>query len=133
MSRRKSIATKQIRADHWDAHEVVIIRSLNTEDEEQIQDEIASVNANSQVHLHTGRVKRLTLQRGIVSWTLTDDQNRPLPLNEQSIRGLDRADSKFIFDEIEAISAPLSAEEKKESTTSATHGIEVVATASHSK
>lgn len=120
MPRRRNITTKQVHADHWDNHEAVVIRSLNTEDEEYITDGLAGVDANGKPQIHAGRNKRLTLQRSIVSWTLTDEHGRPLPLCEQSIRELAPEDSQYIFEEIQALNKPLSDQEKKESTTSAT-------------
>jgi hypothetical protein len=117
MSRIKSITTKQIHADHWDNHECAIIRSMNTDDEECINDQIADVDAEGKVKLRTGRNKRLTLQRAIVSWTLTDEHGKPLPLNEQSIRELHPSDSQYIFDEIQKHNKPLTNDEKKDSTT----------------
>lgn len=124
MSRRKSITTTQVRAAHWDPHECVVIRSLNTDDEEMITDGLAGIDASGSPRLYAGRNKRLTLERGIVSWTLTDEQNRPLPLNEQSIRGLAPEDSQFILSEIQALNTHLSAAEKKDSLTNATPSTE---------
>jgi len=120
MPRRRTITTKQVHAPHWDNHEAVVIRSLNTDDEEHITDGLAGVDASGKPQIHAGRNKRLTLQRSIVSWTLTDEHGRPVPLNEQSIRELAPEDSQFIFEEIQALNKPMTAEEKKESTTSAT-------------
>lgn len=120
MARRKSISTVQIQAPHWDNNEVVIIRSLNTDDEEYITDGLAGIDGNGQPQMHAGRNKRLTLQRGIVSWTFTDEQNVPLPLNDQSIRSLAKVDSQYIYDQIEALNTPLSDAEKNGSSTTAT-------------
>jgi len=127
MPRRRNITTKQIHADHWDNHEAVVIRSLNTDDEEHITDGLAAINAAGQPQLHTGRNKRLTLQRAIVSWTLTDEHGRPTPLNEQSIRELAPEDSQYIFNEIQAINTPMTVEEKKDSTTNASDSTEKAA------
>lgn len=127
MSRRKSISTKQIQAPHWDPNEVVIIRSLNTEDEEYIQDGLADIDANGSPSIHAGRVKRLTIARAIVSWTFTDEQNRPLPLNEDSIKGLAGEDSQYILDQVNAMNKPLSEDEKKASSTPSTTGTEAAA------
>lgn len=124
MPRRKSITTKQIRADHWEPHESVVIRSLNTEDEEHITDGLAGLDDKAQPRMYAGRNKRLTLQRGIVSWTLTDENNNPLPLNEASIKSLAQEDSQYIFNEIQALNKPLSAPEKKDSATNVTTGTE---------
>ncbi len=124
MPRRKSITTKQVRAPHWEPHEAVVIRSLNTDDEEYIQDGLAGIDPNGQPRIYAGRNKRLTLQRGIVSWTLTDEHNKPLPVSEQSIRELASVDSQFIFDEISALNKPMSESEKKASTMPATPSTE---------
>lgn len=114
MARRKSITTKQIQAPHWEAHEAVVIRSLNTEDEEFITDGLADIDAKGGTSLHAGRNKRLTLQRAIVSWTLTDESGKPLDLNEATIRALATEDSQYIFEQIQAINAPLTDAEKKD-------------------
>lgn len=124
MPRIKSIRTKQIHAEHWEPHETVVIRSLNTDDEEYITDSLAGIDERGNPRLYAGRNKRLTLQRGIVSWTLTDEQNRPLPFNEQSIRGLHPIDSQYIFEQINALNQPLTDDEKKDSMTPATPSIE---------
>lgn len=119
MPRIKEISTKSIQAPHWDPHETVVIRSQNTDDEEFINDQIADVGEDGKVKLRTGRNKRLTLQRCIVSWTLTDSHGKPLPLDEQSIRDLHPSDSQYIFDEIQKHNKPLTTIEKKDATKSA--------------
>ena len=127
MARRKSITTTQIKADHWDNNEVVVIRSLNTDDEEYITDSLAGIDSNGQPRMYAGRNKRLTLQRGIVSWTFTNEQGVPLTLNEQSIRGLATVDSQYIYDQIQALNAPMSEAKKNDSSTSATDSTATVA------
>ena len=124
MPRRRNITTSQVHSPHWDNHEAVVIRSLNTDDEEFINDQIADVDENGKVKLRTGRSKRLTLQRAIVSWTLTDEHERPLPLNEQSIRDLAPEDSQYIFEQVQALNKPLTNAEKKDSTTNASPSID---------
>lgn len=124
MPRRKSITTKTVRADHWEPHEAVVIRSFNSEDEELIDDEITSVDVRGHAKILAGHKRHLTLCRAIVSWTLTDEHSRPLPLNETSIRSLAPEDTMFLFDEITKLNAPMSVEEKKASTMPATTGIE---------
>lgn len=122
--RRKSITTKSIQAPHWENHESVVIRSLNTEDEEIINDGLANVDARGNTSIHAGRNKRLTLQRAIVSWTLTDSQGRPVPLNEDEIKALATEDSQFIFDEINALNKPMCDAQKKDLSGNATSGTE---------
>ncbi len=119
MPRRRNITTKQIHADHWDNHEAVVIRSLNTDDEEHITDGLAGIDPSGQPRVYAGRNKRLTLQRAIVSWTLTDEHGKPTPLSEDSIRELAPEDSQYIFEEIQALNKPLTDAEKKESTKNA--------------
>jgi hypothetical protein len=131
--RRKSIAQQQIQASHWDPNEVVVIRSLTTEDEEAIANGLTELSKDGQMHIHAGRSKRLTLLRAIVSWTLTDEAGRPLPLNETSIRNLDAADSQFILDAIHAFNKPMDAAEKKGSSTNATPGTVAVAASSQTQ
>ena len=123
MARIKSITSKTIHADHWEPHEAVVIRSLNTEDEEIIADGLAGLDANGSPKLYAGRNKRLTLQRGIVSWTLTDEHGHRLPVDEQSIKNLHPVDSKYILDEINALGAPMSEAEKKDLPMPATDSI----------
>ena len=120
--RRKSISTKTIHAEHWENHECVVIRSMNTEDDEIIQDGLADVDSAGNTHIHAGRHKRLTLQRGIVSWTFTDEHSRPLDLNESNIKALASEDSTYIFSAIQALNAPMLPDEKKDSSMSATSG-----------
>lgn len=122
--RRKSLTTKTIRADHWEPHECVVIRSLNTDDDEYIQDGLASIDANGNTQLHAGRMKRLTLLRGIVSWTLTDEHNKPLEVTEANIKALANEDSTYILSAINALNAPMMPDEKKDSESKSTTGIE---------
>lgn len=122
--RRKSLTTKTIRADYWEPHECVVIRSLNTEDDEYIQDGLASVDSDGTTQIHAGRMKRLTLMRGIVSWTFTDEHGKPLDLNESNIKALASEDSNYILSAINALNAPMMPSEKKDSSTNATTGIE---------
>lgn len=122
MARRKSISTKQIHAPHWDNHEVVVIRSLTTEDEEIIADSITEITAEGKVSVHAGRTKRLTILRGIVSWTFTDEQGKQMKLDEQSIKSLAPEDSQYILDEINRLGAPMTTQEKKDSSMNATTG-----------
>lgn len=124
MPRRKSLTTKTIRADYWEPHECVVIRSLNTEYDEHIQDGLASIDNNGNTQIHAGRIKRLTLLRGIVSWTLTDEHGKPLPLSEQNIKSLANEDSQYIFSAIQALNQPMLPSEKKESSMTATNGLE---------
>jgi hypothetical protein len=120
--RRKSLTTKTIHAEHWEPHECVVVRSLNTEDDEHIQDGLASIDNSGNTQIHAGRLKRLTLQRAIVSWTLTDEHGQPLPLNEQNIKSLANEDSNYIFSAVQALNAPMLPEEKKDSSMPATPG-----------
>lgn len=124
MARIKTIATKQIQAPHWDPHEVAVIRSLNAEDQEIISDEISDISDNGKIKIRAGRNMRLTVQRGLVSWTLTDEQNKPLPLTEESIRSLHQSDLQYIFEQIQELNKPLPASEKKDSSKPPTSGTE---------
>lgn len=124
MPRRKSLTTTTIHAEYWEPHECVVIRSLNTEDEEYIQDGLASIDSAGNTKIYAGRLKRLTLLRAIVSWTLTDEHGKPLPLSEQSIKELASEDSTYILSAVNALNQPMLPSEKKESSTPATPGIE---------
>ncbi len=127
MPRIKSPITKQIRAAHWDPHETVLIRSLTTGDEEYVTNNLSSFDSSGKVITYAGRSKILTIQRGIVSWTLTNESGQRLEVTEAEIRNLAPDDSQFILDEINAISKALSVDEKKASTMPATPGIEAAA------
>lgn len=122
MPRRKSLTTKTIHAEYWEPHECVVIRSLNTEDDEYIQDGLASIDDKGNTKIYAGRLKRLTLLRAIVSWTLTDEQGHQLPLSEQSIKELASEDSQYILSAINAINQPMLPEEKKDSGSKSTTG-----------
>lgn len=120
--RRKSLTTRTIHAEHWENHECVVIRSLNTEDDEHIQDELAGIDDKGNTRIYAGRLKRLTLLRGIVSWTFTDEHGRPLDLNEANIKALANEDSNYILSAIQALNAPMLPSEKKDSSTTVTNG-----------
>lgn len=126
MPRRRTFAPKEIHANWWDAHEVVIIRPLREEDNELIQDQLTEMIAgdakNASMALKLGTSRRLTMLRAIQSWTLTDEHGRPLPLNEQSIKDLAPEDADYIYQEINALNAPMSEAEKKASMSSAAPG-----------
>lgn len=132
MSRRKQVQTKQIQAPHWDTHELVIIRSLTGFDNDWIQDRSSIMTAGEvNVKILGGTTQRLTLLRGIESWTFTDANGQPLPWPPLSMREADNAaayqvreksldhvfteDRSYIFSEITALGQPMSEEEKKDS------------------
>ena len=120
MSRRRTVSRKQIQAPHWDAHEVVFIRSLREGDTEAIQDGLAAVatgtaGAKNDMKLALGTSRRLTMLHGIESWTLTNEDASPLPLNEDSIRDLAPEDADYIYAEINALNQPMTSAEKKAS------------------
>lgn len=139
MPRRKQVQTRQIQAPHWDAHEVVIIRSLTGFDNDWIQDRSTVMTAGeTNMKILAGTTQRLTLLRGIESWTFTDADNRPLPwpplslresenaaayqVREESLKHVFTEDRNFIFNEINTLSQPMSEDEKKDSTMSALPG-----------
>jgi len=128
MPRRKSITEKIIQAPHWDNNETVLIRSLREDDTEWIQDQLADVQQDATsteqgaMRLKLGTTRRLTMVRGIVSWTLCDEAGRILPKTEESLRALAPEDANFIYTEINKLNQPMSAEEKKDSSKSASDG-----------
>lgn len=139
MARRKQIQNKQIQEPNWDNHEIVIIRSKTGFDEEWIQDRSTSmIPGQMSMNILSGTSQKLTLIRCIESWTFTDANNQPLPWPPLSLREAENAaiyqirekslehvfpeDRAFIFNEITALSQPMSEEEKNESGTSALHG-----------
>lgn len=124
MPRRRTVSRKQIHADHWEPHEVVFIRSLRDGDNQDIQDELAamSTDGKADMRLALGTSRRLTMLHGIESWTLTNEDGSPLPLNVQSIRDLAPEDADFIYAAINEINASMTDEEKKGSSTPASAG-----------
>jgi hypothetical protein len=139
MSRRKQVETKQIQAPYWDTHEIVIVKSLTGFDNDWIQDRSTVMTAGeTNMRILAGTTQRLTLLRGIESWTLTDANNQPLPWPPLSMREAENAaayqireksldhvfteDRSYIFGEINALGQPMTEEEKKGSSTSVTTG-----------
>jgi hypothetical protein len=139
MPRRKQVQTKEIHAPTWDTHEVVIIRSLTGNENDWIQDRTSViVPGESSMQMKLGTTQRLTLVRGIESWTFTDADNKPLlwpPLSlheaqntaiclirEQSLAHVFPEDRLFIYNEITALGQPMTEEEKKDSGINALNG-----------
>lgn len=128
MPRRKSITEKIIKAAHWDNNETVLIRSLREDDTEWIQDQLAEVAQSgtatqpANMKLNLGTTRRLTMLRGIVSWTLCDDAGRILPVSEESLRGLAPEDCDFIYGEINKLNQPMTQDEKKDSSKTVSDG-----------
>lgn len=129
MARRRRTEDKTIRADWWESHETVLIRSLREADNEWIQDQLAeSVMAapnrresqaeqRAMMQYRLGTSRRLTMLRGIVSWTLTDELGNTLPLTEESIKDLMPEDADYIYSEINALNQPMTEDQKKRSST----------------
>lgn len=139
MSRRKQVQTKQIQAPNWDTYEIVVIRSKTGYDEEWIQDRSTTMVAGElNMKILGGTTQKLTLIRCIESWTFTDANNQPLPwpplsmreaenlaichIREKSLEHVFPEDRNFIFKEIDALSQPMSEEEKKGSTMQSSPG-----------
>jgi hypothetical protein len=150
MPRRKQIQNKQIQAPNWDNHEVVIIRSKTGYDEEWIQDRSTIMTAGEMnMKILGGTTQKLTLIRCIESWTFSDANNQPLPwpplsmreadnvaicqIREKSLEHVFPEDRTFIFNEIMALSQPMSDEEKKESSMTVLHGSQENHNGSHLK
>jgi hypothetical protein len=158
MPRRKGSAlqrTKQIHAEHWDAHEVVVIRALNGDDGEWIQDNMSEVVGNqndpNQVtsKVLIGKAQRFTLMRGIDSWTFTDEAGNELPwpplthnesentriyrIRDKSISELAPEDRAFIATEINKLNQPMSEEEENDFLGSAKSGSSANHAGSHSR
>lgn len=132
MSRRKQIQTKQIQGPGWDNHEIVIIRSKTGFDEQWIQDRSSTMIAGQMtITILGGTAQALTLERCIEEWTLTDANNQRIPwpplsmheaenaaayqVRERSLEHIFPEDRNFIFNEINALSQPMTEEEKKSS------------------
>lgn len=142
MPRRKGSAlvqTREIRADHWDAGEVVIIRALNGDDGEWIQDNLAEVVTDAQqgtqdkkstMNMRLGKTQRLTLIRGIAAWTFTEEGGTPIhwpqltghtesenariyKLRDRLISAIAPEDRVFIAREIDALNEPMNQEEQE--------------------
>jgi hypothetical protein len=124
MPRRRTVTENVIHAPHWEAHETVLIRSLRERDNEAIQDKLAAMTAgaDTDMKLALGTTRRLTMFHGIVSWTLTDEHGRPLPISMESIMDLFPEDADFIYGAINDMNQPMTEQEKKPSSTPADHG-----------
>ena len=117
MPRRRGVTRKEVRAPHWDAHESVLIRSLREQDNETIQDELASMvgTENANMKLALGTTRKLTMLHGIESWTLTEEDGRPIAKSLEAIGNLAPEDADFIYAEINKLNQPMTADEKKAS------------------
>ena len=74
-----------------------------------------TAGAKNDMKLALGTSRRLTMLHGIESWTLTNEDASPLPLNEDSIRDLAPEDADYIYAEINALNQPMTSAEKKAS------------------
>jgi hypothetical protein len=141
MPRGKQIQTKQIQGPGWDNHEIVIIRSKTGYDEQWIQDRSSTMVAGQMtITILGGTSQALTLQRCIEEWTLTDANNQRIPwpplsmheaenvaayqVRERSLEHIFPEDRNFIFNEITALSQPMTEEEKKDSSMNASPGLQ---------
>lgn len=144
MARRKATQSKVIQAPHWDTHETVLIRSLTGDDFDWINDRMAVVDTTNvsagaaDMQMKLGTAQRLTIIRGIDSWTFTDENNNPMPWpplsrnesdnlaicqqREQILKSVFPEDRLFIYNAINALNQPMSEEEKKDSSTPAVNG-----------
>lgn len=127
MPRKRTFGTHEIHAPWWDPHEIVIIREFNSDDDDWITDQAASMEAgSSDMKWAQGTVRRMTLVRGIVSWTFTDERNVPMPwpalsrdedpakvykMRDQILRTLDPKDSAFIYGEVNKRNQAMTSEE----------------------
>lgn len=132
MPRQKAVQSKTIHAEHWDNHEVVLIRGLTGYDNDWIQDQIVRQTAGTDdMKIKVGAAQRLTLIRCIESWTFTDAFDQPIPwpplsqregdnlaicrVREKSLEHVFPDDRLFIYNAINALNQPLSEDEKKAS------------------
>jgi hypothetical protein len=138
MPRRKTFGTHEIHADWWDNHELVIIKDLTSEDDDWISDKTSTMTVGeADMSMKWGTTRRLTLIRGIESWTFTDDHNRSIPFppfkndpkviaaRTEALAGLASEDSNFIYGELNKRNQPMSEVEQEKLLTSASPGLEV--------
>lgn len=125
----------------WDQSERVVIRDLNTADEEWIQDQMATMSAErsqqsqAEMQMHLGTVRRLTLMRAIEDWTLVDPEtHQPIPMpryaedprtiaiRNQSLSSLPPEDTAYIYEQINKRNQPMTEAEQSAFLTPATSG-----------
>ena len=132
--RLRRAAQKEIRAEHWEPHEKVLIKGFTTAEQQWIQDAAMLLKnddpAHPELRVLAGTSQLYSLIRGIVSWTLTDEMGIGLPwpmltdnqgniiqqnleVRKQVIGSLMPGDSEFIFNEISKLNQPLSKEEQE--------------------
>ena len=122
--RRRRTATWEVRRPEWDAHEKVLLRGMTGGDMQWLLDRTMGGTLRGSTNL-------LTLMRGIVSWTLTDERGLGLPWPEmsemdwdnplskaykarmESLEGLMQEDINFLVVRLNELNAPNSREEQE--------------------
>jgi hypothetical protein len=114
----------EVRRDEWEAHEKVLLHGSTAGDTQWILDRTMGGSLRGSTNL-------LTLMRGIVSWTLTDERGIGLPWPEMgeadwdnpmskayqarmaSLSSLMQEDVNFLVNRLNALNAPNSKEEQE--------------------
>lgn len=132
LARRRHLTTQPIRANHWEPHEMVEIRSFREADNQWIQDQLAETimqQNGAQPEQQTmayrlGKSRLYTMLRGIVAWTLTDEAGNRLEVNAKNIGDLAPEDADFIYQAISNLNKPMTQGEGKASSATAGTGLQ---------
>ena len=141
--RRRRVAQREIRQDHWEAHEKVLIKGFTAADQQWVQDAAMLLKGdsaeNAELRVLAGTSQLCTLIRGIVSWTLTDETGIGLPwpmlfdaqgnilqqnleIRKKALATLMPEDAQFIYDQIGELNQPMSKEEQESFLAQRTNG-----------
>jgi hypothetical protein len=130
--RLRRVGQREIRQEHWESHEKVLIKGFTSADTQWVQDAAMLLKGdsveNAELRVLAGTSQLCTLIRGIVSWTLTDEMGIGLPwpvlfdsqgniiqqnleIRKKALATLMPDDAQFIYDEIGKLNQPMSKEE----------------------
>lgn len=109
--------TVELHADWWEPHEVAVVRyRVKGADEEWVKNRqllieqendrrfarggIQREDSTTRIKNQTGAIRRLWVQRMLVSWTFTDDNGRPVRITDESMGELLQEYIDYIYEEI---------------------------------
>jgi len=114
--------TIEIHAPTWDAHEVVVARTVPTlDDEEWVNNQVLELKQADEedgkpgldINSHLGATRRLWIERMMVSWTLTKN-GMPVPLTPKAVKQLPTVYADYIYDEINKAQPKLSKKDEND-------------------
>lgn len=70
------------------------------------------VTSELQTEFELGAMRAATLERAIVAWNLTDEDDQPVPVRPEWIAELNEQDAAYIYEEINRLNPARSAQEK---------------------